>query len=46
MWEPHYQHDFPMERTREYGPAGPTTVGDLGKAHRIIAAMNNHQAKH
>jgi hypothetical protein len=28
-----------------YGSAGPTTVGDLGKAHRIHVAVNNHQEK-
>jgi hypothetical protein len=25
---------------------GHTTIGDLGKAHRIHIAMNNHQAEH
>jgi hypothetical protein len=44
--EPHYQRDCPMERTRAFGPVEPTTVGDLGKAPRILATMNNHHAKH
>ena len=35
-----------MERTRESRSVGPTTVGDMGKAHRIHAAVNNHQAEH
>jgi hypothetical protein len=35
--EPHYQRDCPVERTRASGSAGPTTVGDMGKAHRIHA---------
>ena len=26
--------------------SGPTTVGDLGKAHMIHATVNNHQAEH
>ena len=26
--------------------AGPTTMGDMGKAHRIHVAVNNHQAEH
>jgi hypothetical protein len=29
-----------------YGSVGPTTVGDLGKAHWIHAAMNNCQEEH
>jgi hypothetical protein len=44
--EPHYQRDCPVERTRASGSAGPTTVGDMGKAHRIHAAVNNRQAEH
>jgi hypothetical protein len=28
------------------GSAGPTTVGDMGKAHRIHAVVNNRQAEH
>jgi hypothetical protein len=44
--EPHYQCDCPMERTRASGSSGPTTVGDMGKAHRIHAAVNNRQAEH
>jgi hypothetical protein len=35
-----------VERTRASGSAGPTTVGDMGKAHRIHAAVNNRQAEH
>jgi hypothetical protein len=44
--EPHYQRDFPVERTRASGSVGPTTVGDMGKAHRIHAVVNNRQAEH
>ena len=44
--ETHYQRNFPVERTRASGSAEPTTMGDLGKAHRIHAAVNNHQEKH
>jgi hypothetical protein len=44
--EPHYQHDCPMERTKASGSAGPTKVGDMGKAHRIHVAVNNCQAEH
>jgi hypothetical protein len=44
--EPHYQRDCPVERTRASGSAGPTTMGDMGKAHRIHAVVNNHQAEH
>jgi hypothetical protein len=44
--EPHYQRDFPVERTRASGSSGPTTVEDLGKAHRIHAVVNKHQAEH
>ena len=35
-----------MERSREYRSARPTIVGDLGKAHRIHAVVNNHQEEH
>jgi hypothetical protein len=35
-----------MGRTRAYGLVEPTTVGDLGKAHRIHAMVNNRQAEH
>ena len=35
-----------MERTRASGSAEPTTMGDMGKAHRINAVMNNRQAEH
>jgi hypothetical protein len=28
------------------GSAGPTTVGDMGKAHQIHATVNNHQVEH
>jgi hypothetical protein len=35
-----------VERTRASGSAGPTTVGDLGKAHRIHAEVNNCQKEH
>jgi hypothetical protein len=44
--ETHYQCDYPVERDREVGSVGPTTVGDLGKAHQIHAMVNNHQAEH
>jgi hypothetical protein len=44
--EPHYQCDCPVERTRVSRSAKPTTVGDMGKAHRIHAAVNNRQAEH
>jgi hypothetical protein len=39
--EPHYQHYYPKERVGASGSAGPTTVGVLGKAHRIHATVNN-----
>jgi hypothetical protein len=39
-------HDFPVERTRVSRSAGPTTVGDMGKAHRIHAMVNNRQVEH
>jgi hypothetical protein len=35
-----------VERTRVSGSAGPTTVGDMGKAHRIRAVVNNCQEEH
>jgi hypothetical protein len=35
-----------VERTRTSGSAGPATVGDMGKAHRIHAAVNNRQVEH
>jgi hypothetical protein len=44
--EPHYQRDCPVERTRTSISAGPATVGDMGKAHWIHAAVNNRQAEH
>jgi hypothetical protein len=39
--EPHYQHYCSEERAEASGSAGPTTVGVLGKAHQILAAVNN-----
>ena len=44
--EPHYQRDCPLERAKASGSAGPATVGDMGKAHRIHAAVNNRQEEH
>jgi hypothetical protein len=35
-----------VERTKSSGSAEPTTMGYLGKVHRIHAALNNHQADH
>jgi hypothetical protein len=35
-----------MERTRAFESTRPTTMGDMGKAHRIHAAVNNHQVEH
>jgi hypothetical protein len=35
-----------VERARAVGSVGHTTVGDLGKAHQIHAAVNNRQAEH
>jgi hypothetical protein len=35
-----------VERTRTSGSARPTTMGDMVKAHRIHAAVNNRQAEH
>jgi hypothetical protein len=35
-----------VERTRASGSARPTTMGYLGKAHRIHVAVNNRQAEH
>jgi hypothetical protein len=35
-----------VERTRASGSARPTNMGDMGKAHRIHAAMNNLQVEH
>jgi len=43
--EPHFQHDYLVKRTRASGLVGPTTMGDLGKAHRIHSAVNNLQAE-
>jgi hypothetical protein len=40
--EPHYQRDCPVESTKVSESAGPTTVGDIGKAHQIHVAVNNH----
>jgi hypothetical protein len=44
--EPHFQCDYPVKRTRASGSVGPTTMGDLGKAHRIHAVVNKCQAEH
>jgi hypothetical protein len=35
-----------MERTRAPESAKPTTMGDMGKAHRIHIAVNNRQVEH
>jgi hypothetical protein len=35
-----------VERTRASRSVGPTTVGYMGKAHRIYAVVNNCQAEH
>ena len=44
--EPHYHRNCPVEKVRTSGSAGPTTVGDMSKAHRIHAAVNNLQEEH
>jgi hypothetical protein len=44
--EPHYQCDYLVERTRASGSVGPTTMGDLGKAHWIHAMVNNYEEEH
>jgi hypothetical protein len=44
--EPHYQCEFLEERTRESGSSGLATVGVLGKAHKILAVVNNCQEDH
>jgi hypothetical protein len=44
--EPQYQRACREERVRASGSAKPTTVGVLGKAHRIHAVVNNHQVEH
>jgi hypothetical protein len=41
MWGATFLGDYLVERTRAFGSVGPTTVGDLGKAHRIHALVNN-----
>jgi hypothetical protein len=35
-----------VDGTKASGSSRPTTVGDLGKAHRIHAAVNNRQVEH
>jgi hypothetical protein len=35
-----------VERTKASGLVEPTTMVDMGKAHRIHVAVNNHQAEH
>jgi hypothetical protein len=35
-----------MERARTSRSVGPATVGDMGKAHQIHAAVYNRQAEH
>jgi hypothetical protein len=35
-----------VERARASGSSGPATVGDMGKAHQILAVVNNRQAEH
>jgi hypothetical protein len=44
--EPHYQRDCPHEKKGASRAQIHMTVGDLGKAHRIHAAVNNHQEEH
>jgi hypothetical protein len=44
--EPHYYRDFRVERARSSESTGHTTVGDLGKAHKIHVVVNNCQAEH
>jgi hypothetical protein len=44
--DPHEQNYFLEEWSGASGSVGPTTMGVLGKAHRIHAAMNNRQAEH
>jgi hypothetical protein len=46
LWGATLLHDFPKERARASRSARPTTVGVLGKAHQILAAMNKCQAEH
>jgi hypothetical protein len=39
--EPHYQHDFPVERSGDLDQSDPLPWEFLGKAHQIHAAVNN-----
>jgi hypothetical protein len=43
---PHYQHSCPEERVDTSGSVGPTSMGVLGQAHRILVAVKNRQAEH
>jgi hypothetical protein len=44
--EPHYHHYYPEEMVGAFGSDGPATMGFLGKAHQIHAAVNNRQEEH
>jgi hypothetical protein len=39
--EPHYPHYYPEERVGVSRLVRPTTMGFLGKAHRILTVVNN-----
>lgn len=43
---PHYERDFPQKTGNINSTKNAATVGDLGKAHRIHAAVNNRQVEH
>eukprot|EP00253_Pinus_taeda_P018041 PITA_18041 len=43
---PHYERDCPQKTGNTNSTKNATTVGDLGKAHRIHAAVNNRQVEH
>eukprot|EP00253_Pinus_taeda_P015998 PITA_15998 len=43
---PHYEKDCPQKTGNTNSIKNATTVGDLGKAHCIHAAVNNRQVEH
>eukprot|EP00253_Pinus_taeda_P027545 PITA_27545 len=43
---PHYERDCPQKTGNTNSTENATTVGDLGKAHCIHAAVNNRQVEH
>ena len=43
---PHYERDFPKNKTEAQSEQEQATVREMGRAHRIHAVVKNFQVEH